>query len=144
MPAVMMPRPTLRSFRVQAVNARMPGGEVSVTQVQMSVQQDIQVGLSVPSEADAPLMARVSIKLHGQASLGQDSAELAQCACEYEAQFLYPVGVSEEQANALLDERDYQYVLVAQAFPLAMTHFRRELQALGLEPRGLPLGVEHR
>jgi hypothetical protein len=41
-----------------------------------------------------------------------------------------------------MDDSEYQYVLVAQAFPLAMTHFRRELQALGLDARQLPLGLQ--
>ena len=39
------------------------------------------------------------------------------------------------------DTEPYQYVLVAQVVPLAMTHFRRELQAMGVDARELPLGI---
>jgi hypothetical protein len=48
--------------------------------------------------------------------------------------------VREEQVAARFATEPYQYVLVVQAVPLAMTHFRRELQAMGMDARELPLG----
>ena len=41
----------------------------------------------------------------------------------------------------MFNHEEYQYVLVAQAFPLAMTHFRREMQSMGFDARELPLGI---
>jgi hypothetical protein len=41
----------------------------------------------------------------------------------------------------LIKQELFQYVLVAQAFPLAMTHFRREMQSMGFDARNLPLGL---
>jgi hypothetical protein len=36
---------------------------------------------------------------------------------------------------------DHQYLLSAQTFPLAMSHFRRELLATGFDGSNLPLGL---
>lgn len=142
MPQVTMPRPTLRSFRVLAVSGQNKG-EAAGAKVHMTVQQDIEVGLAVPSMAEAPLMVGVVIKLNATATGEADAKDVATCAAEYEARFLHAPGLDEATANALLDDRDYQYALVAQAFPLAMTHFRRELQSMGLDARELPLGLPY-
>lgn len=142
MQPVMTPRPTLRSFRVLAMSGHNQG-EAAGAKAQMAVEQNIMVGLAVPSVAGAPLMVTVSIKLEGKVTHEQEAADMAMCAGEYEAKFYYPNEVAEETVNALLDDRDYQYVLVAQAFPLAMTHFRRELQAMGIDAREMPLGLAY-
>lgn len=142
MSAVSAPRPTLRSFRVLALNCQNRG-EAAGSKMHMTVQQDIEVGLAVPTVAGAPLMVGVVIKLAAKATNEKDAGDVATCAGEYEAKFYYATEVTEAAANALLDDRDYQYMLVAQAFPLAMTHFRRELQATGLDARELPLGLPY-
>ena len=142
MPSVMTSRPTLRSFRVLAMSGHNQG-EAAGANVQMAVEENIMVGLAVPSVAGAPLMVTISIKLQGKVIDEKGSADIAVCAGEYEGKFYYPNTVTEEVVNALLDDRDYQYVLVAQAFPLAMTHFRRELQAMGIDAREIPLGLAY-
>lgn len=133
-------RPVLRSFRVLSFNGQNRG-EALGAQVQMTLQQDVQLGLAVPTMESAPLMLGVLIRLEGSAQQEQGSAEAATFAGEYEAKFFYAKGVTEATVNGLLENRDYQYLLAAQAFPLAMTHFRRELQAMGLDGRELPLGL---
>lgn len=140
MSALKTPRPVLQSFRVLAFNGQNKGEAVGA-EVDLTVQQNIEVGLAVPNVAGAPLMAGVVIKLQATATNDKNAADVATFAGEYEAKFFYPVGVTEDAVTPLLDDHDYQYVLVAQAFPLAMTHFRRELQAMGLDARGLPLGL---
>ena len=110
--------------------------------MQLTVQQDIEVGLAVPSVAGAPLMAGVIIKLQATATNEKDANDVATFGGEYEAKFFYSTDVTEAVVTPLLDDHGYQYVLVAQAFPLAMTHFRHELQAMGLDARELPLGLE--
>ena len=72
----------------------------------------------------------------------KDEKDQATFAGDYEAKFYYPPEVTEEAVTPLMEDTDYQYVLVAQAYPLAMTHFRRELQAMGLDARQLPLGLQ--
>jgi hypothetical protein len=84
----------------------------------------------------------VLIKLKATATSEKDAKDQATFAGDYEAKFYYPTEVVEDQVTPLMDDSEYQYVLVAQAFPLAMTHFRRELQALGLDARQLPLGLQ--
>lgn len=140
MSQVKTPRPVLHSFRVLAFNGQNRGDAVDA-QLQLTMQQEIEVGLAVPSVAGAPLMAGVHIKLQVQQANEKNAANVTAFTGEYEAKFFYAAEVTEEAITPLLDDHDYQYVLVAQAFPLAMSHFRRELQATGLDARDLPLGL---
>ena len=140
MSAMKAPRPVLRSFRVLEFNGQNRGEAVGGG-MKLAFKNDIEVGLAVPNVAGAPLMAGVLLKLEATATNDNDANDVATFAGEYEAKFCYATGVTEEVVAPLLDDHDYQYVLVAQAFPLAMTHFRRELQAMGLDARGLPLGL---
>lgn len=142
MSAVNTPRPTLRSFRVLGLSSKNKG-DAAGAKMRLTVQQEIEVGLAVPNTPEAPLMVGVVIKLDATATNEADASDIATCAAEYEARFIYASGLEEAAANALLDDRDYQYALVAQAFPLAMTHFRRELQSMGLDARDLPLGLAY-
>ena len=142
MSAVNTPRPTLRSFRVLGLSSKSKG-DAAGAKMRLTVQQEIEVGLAVPNTPEAPLMVGVVIKLDATATNEADASDIATCAAEYEARFIYASGLEEAAANALLDDRDYQYALVAQAFPLAMTHFRRELQSMGLDARDLPLGLAY-
>ena len=140
MSEMMALRPVLRSFRVLAFNGQNKGDAVNA-QLQLTVQQEIEVCLAVPSVAGAPLMVGVLIKLQAKGLNEKNTDNAATVAGEYEARFFYPAEVLEDSVAPLLDDHDYQYMLVAQAFPLAMTHFRRELQAMGLDVRDLPLGL---
>ncbi len=135
------PRAVLRSFRALAFHGENRG-EATGTEMRMDVQQDIELGLAVPSVPGGPLQVSVLIKLKATATSEKDAKDQATFAGDYEAKFYYPTEVVEDQVTPLMDDSDYQYVLVAQAFPLAMTHFRRELQALGLDARQLPLGLQ--
>jgi hypothetical protein len=82
------------------------------------------------------------IKLKATATNVNDAKDQATFAGDYEAKFYYATEIVEEQVTPLMDDSEYQYLHVAQAFPLATTHFRRELQALGLDARQLPLGLQ--
>jgi hypothetical protein len=135
------PRAVLRSFRALAFHGENRG-EATGTEMRMDVQQDIELGLAVPSVPGGPLQVSVLIKLKATATSEKDAKDQATFAGDYEAKFYYPTEVVEDQVTPLMDDSEYQYVLVAQAFPLAMTHFRRELQALGLDARQLPLGLQ--
>ena len=140
MPEMTAPRPVLRSFRVLASNGENRG-EAAGVRMRLELQQEIEFGLAVPDVAGAPLMVGVRVKLGAKATNENDAGDVATYAGEYEARFYYPAGVTEDTVTPLLDNPEYQYVLVAQAFPLAMSHFRRELQAMGLDTRELPLGL---
>ena len=140
MPGLSVVRPVLRSFRVLSLNGQNRADALGAL-MHLAVTQDISFGLVAPMVAQAPLMLVVLIKLEGAAQQAQGGADAATFAGEYEAKFFYAKDVAEAQVNGLLESRDYQYLLVAQAFPLAMTHFRRELQAMGLDARELPLGL---
>ena len=87
------------------------------------------------------MQVAVLIHLKATATNEKDAKDQAVFAGDYEAKFYYPPEVSEEAVTPLMEASDYQYVLVAQAYPLAMTHFRRELQVLGMDARQLPLGL---
>lgn len=134
------PRPTLRSFRALAFHGENRG-EATGTEMRLDLQQNIELGLSVPSVPGGPLQVAVLINLKATATNEKDAKDEATFAGDYEAKFYFSPDVTEATVTPLLEDNDYQYVLVAQAYPLAMTHFRRELQALGLDARHLPLGL---
>ena len=87
------------------------------------------------------LHAVVKIDLLAKATKTSASDQKAEFNAGYEAKFEYPAGVTEAEVLPQLDKEFYQYMLVAQAFPLAMTHFRREMQSMGFDARDLPLGI---
>ncbi|GAB2740977.1 hypothetical protein GCM10027019_20910 [Melaminivora jejuensis] len=142
MSALTVHRPVLRSFRVLACQGDNRGEDTGVA-MRLDFQQEIEFGLAVPEIEGAPLMVGVKVKLETLATNQNDASDVARYSGEYEARFYYPAGVTEDAVAPLLDDHDYQYALVAQAFPLAMTHLRRELQAMGLDARELPLGLPY-
>jgi hypothetical protein len=83
----------------------------------------------------------VNIDLLAKAAKANAADQVAEFCASYEAKFTYPATVTEAQIAPLVDTEAYQYVLSAQAFPLAMTHFRREMQSMGFDARNLPLGI---
>lgn len=135
------PRPTLRSFRALAFHGENRG-EATGTEMRLDFQQNIELGLAVPSVPGGSLQVAVHINLKATATNEKDANDQASFTGDYEAKFYYVPEVAEETVAPLIEDNDYQYLLIAQAYPLAMTHFRRELQALGLDARALPLGLQ--
>ena len=134
------PRATLRSFRALAFHGENRG-EATGTEMRLDLQQDIELGLAVPTVVGAPLQVSVLINLKATATNEKDAKDQATFAGNYETKFFFPPGIAEDAVTPLMDSNDFQYLLVAQAFPLAMTHFRRELQSMGMDARHLPLGL---
>jgi hypothetical protein len=131
MPELTIHRPVLRNFRVLASKGENRG-EAAGTQMQLQLQQEMEFALAVPDVAGAPLMVSVRVKLETKATNENDANDVATYAANYEAQFYYPAGVTEDAVTPLLDDHEYQYVLVAQVFPLAMTHFPARAASHGL------------
>lgn len=133
-------RPKLFSFRVESfISENRSEGNGSPWKLEL--KQEIQVGLAAPVNAGAPFQAVVKIELNAAAYNEADVQQTASFKGEYQAKFNFPLEAGEATINQLIDQEPYQYLLVAQAFPLAMTHFRRELQATGFDGRQLPLGI---
>lgn len=133
-------RPRLTSFRALAFHGENRG-EANGTQWTLELKQDIHLGIAVPTAPGGVLQALVKIELHAQASNEKVKSEAATFTADYEAKFNYAAGAEEATVTSLLEGEPYQYMLVAQAYPLAMTHFKSELQALGFDARSLPLGM---
>lgn len=134
-------RPKLVSFRALAFSGENRAPATGNGGWTFELNQNIELGLAVPTVAGGILQAIVKITLGTDASSESDASHKASFHAEYEAKFDYPASVTEELVLPMFDQELYQYVLVAQAFPLAMTHFRRELQSMGFDARGLPLGM---
>ena len=134
-------RPKLVSFR--ATSFRGENKALSSGQDPWNIQltQKIEVGLAVANEAPAQLLGIVNIDLLAKASKADAADQIAEFSASYEAKFLYQAAVTEAEIAPLFDTEAYQYALSAQAFPLAMTHFRREMQSMGFDARNLPLGL---
>ncbi len=134
-------RPKLTSFRATRFHGENAvSGHMSQPLV-LELTQTIEVVLGVSTGQENHLQAMVKIDLVAIAKQSDTGAKAAEFAAGYEAKYDYAPAVVEEQLTALLDQEAYQYMLVAQSFPLAMTHFRRELQAFGIDARELPLGM---
>jgi hypothetical protein len=134
------PRATLRSFRALAFHGENRG-EATGTEMRLDLQQDIELGVAVSTVVGAPIQVSVLINLKATATNEKDAKDQATFAGDYEAKFYYASDVTEDAVTPLMEDMDYQYVLVAQAYPLAMTHFKRELQSMGMDARHLPLGL---
>jgi hypothetical protein len=139
---LMKPRPILKSFRALAFTGENRG-KASNVEMRLDLEQDIELGVAVPTVAGLPLQVSVLIKLKSTANPLQASNDPDQAVFsgEYEAKFYYPLNITEDLITPHMEDDEYQYILVAQAYPLAMTHFRRELQAMGMDARNLPLGL---
>ncbi len=134
-------RPKLVSFRATAFHGENKAASSGDAPWNFELTQTIELGLGSAQDVPAPLQAVVKIDLAAKASKADAAEQTAQFNASYEAKFEYPVATQESAVQPLFAEEPYQYLLVAQVFPLAMTHFRRELQSLGFDARHMPLGI---
>lgn len=134
-------RPKLISLRATRFHGENEASSSGTEPWNIQLTQTIEVGLATLQAPAASLQAIVNIDLVAHASKGDAKDQKAEFSGSYEAKFDYPPEATEEKITPLFDHEAYQYVLVAQAFPLAMTHFRREMQSMGFDARELPLGL---
>ena len=134
-------RPKLVSFRATSFHGENKALSSGREPWSVHLTQTIEVGLAVANEAPEQLLGIVNIDLQAKASKDGASDQVAEFKASYEAKFNYPSAVTEAQIAPLIEAEAYQYVLTAQVFPLAMTHFRREMQSLGFDARNMPLGM---
>jgi len=134
-------RPKLVSFRALAFHGENKGQANGTDDWTLELAQEINLGLAVPMVAGAPLQAVVKIDLRAKSANTSALSDSAEFSATYEAKFDCASDVTEEALSFWFEQEPYQYMLVSQAFPLAMTHFRRELQSMGFDARSLPLGL---
>lgn len=134
-------RPKLVSFRALAFHGENKGQVNGADEWTLDLTQEINLGFAVPMMPGAPLQAVVKIDLRAKSKNTSPSTDSAEFSGLYEAKFDCPSEVTEEEISFWFEQEPYQYMLVSQAFPLAMTHFRRELQSMGFDARSLPLGL---
>ena len=134
-------RPKLVSFRTTAFHGENKATSSGKDPWNIELTQTIEVGLATAQSVSALLLAIVKFDLMAKATKADAADQVAEFKASYEGKFEYPSSATEESILPLFQQEPYQYLLVAQAFPLAMTHFRRELQALGFDARELPLGL---
>lgn len=134
-------RPRLMSFRATGFHGENKAASSANEPWTINLTQIIELGLSAPTIAPAPFQTLVKIDLDAKATKADDPTHAASFSANYEAKFEFPENATEAEILPVLEQEPFQYLLVAQAFPLAMTHFRRELQAMGFDARQLPLGI---
>lgn len=134
-------RPKLVSFRATRFHGENPVSTKKVQPLTLELKQTIEVGLATEAEKENQFQAIVKIDFVATATQADRGEKSAEFTAGYESKYEYPSGVVEEQIAPLFEQEIYQYMLVAQSFPLAMTHFRRELQSFGVDARELPLGI---
>ena len=134
-------RPKLTSFRVTHFQGQNPPEHSQSQRLSLELVQTIEVGVAVDTKTAKDFQAIVKIDLRARAKHEETQHYVAEFSAGYEGKYLYASGVTEEQISAVIEQEPYQYGLVSQSFPLAMTHFRRELQSFGIDARELPLGL---
>ena len=97
--------------------------------------------MGTSQQAPAPFQAFVKLDLVAKATKFDAVDQVADFSANYEAKFDFPANATEAEILPLIAQEPFQYLLIAQAFPLAMTHFRREMQSMGFDARELPLGL---
>lgn len=136
-------RPKLMSLRATRFHGENKDASDGRKQWKLQLTQTIEVALAVAntSAESKPMLAVVKIDLVAKAFQEDAPEQTADFSAAYEAKFAYPPEATEAEVSPQFQQEPYQYVLVAQAFPLAMTHFRREMQSMGFDARELPLGI---
>jgi hypothetical protein len=136
-------RPRLASFRVVSFSGKNDL-EASGQSLQLGFEMTpkIDLDLRLPTEDGFPLQAFVMIHMTGRAFVPDKPDEnIGEFEARYEARFIYPPEATEAEISPRFEREPYQYTLVSQTFPLAASHFRRELLTMGLDTRNLPLGL---
>ena len=134
-------RPKLMSLRATSFQGENKAASSGKELWNIQLTQTIEVGLAVTQTPAVTLQAVVKIDLVAHASKTDSKHQKVEFSGSYEAKFDYPPEATEAQIIPLFDKEAYQHVLVAQAFPLAMTYFRREMQSMGFDAPELPLGI---
>lgn len=136
-------RPRLASFRVVSSSGNNDiAASGQPVEISLEVTNQIELDLRVPEEEGHPLQAFVMIRMKGRAFMPKQPDEnVGGFESSYEARFVYPLEATEPDISTRFERESYQYTLIAQVFPLASSHFRRELLAMGLDGRNLPLGL---
>lgn len=134
-------RPKLVYFRATSFHGENKAASSGRKPWNIQLTQTIELGLGTVPNVPSPVQAIVKIELLAKASKADAADQVAEFSASYEAKFDYPGTPKEAEILPLLEQEPYQYLLVAQAFPLAMTHFRREMQSLGFDAREMPLGL---
>ena len=135
-------RPRLASFRVVSYSGNNDIAASGPVEISLEVTNQIELDLRVPEEEGHPLQAFVMVRMKGRAFMPKQPDEnVGEFEADYEARFVYPPEATEPEISSRFEQEPYQYTLVAQVFPLASSHFRRELLAMGLDGRNLPLGL---
>ncbi|HRH06442.1 MAG TPA: hypothetical protein PK702_11525 [Burkholderiaceae bacterium] len=134
-------RPKLKSFRATSFHGENNVSSSGQEPWNIELKQTIEVGLGAQSKTPSVLLAIVKIELDAKATKKNATDQVANFNASYEAKFEYPSQIKKEDIFPKFEQELYQYVLVAQAFPLALSHFRREMQSMGFDARNLPLGL---
>ena len=141
MEGVVSLRPKLVSFRATACHGENKAASSGQEPWSIQLTQTIEVGLGMPEQEPAPFQAFVKLNLVAKATKANATDQVADFSANYEAKFDFPATATEAETLSLIAQEPFQYLLIAQAFPLAMTHFRREMQSMGFDARELPLGL---
>ncbi len=135
-------RPRLMSFRVLSFRAENKLPNVIQTEIGFEMTPTISLGLALPATPDGQIQGMVNIQMAGRAAPHNSPDEpLADFSASYEALFVYPKEAHEADVSARFESETHQYLLVAQAYPLASSHFQRELMVMGFAVGNLPLGL---
>lgn len=135
-------RPRLMTFRIAKFNTQNELSSATTGEVFFEMKPEIELGLIKPAQSDGIFEAIATIRITGRATLKESpNSLLAEFSAVYEARFKYPPDTTDAELSPRFEHEPHQYMLAAQAFPLASSHFYQELTAMGFNVGNMPLGI---
>lgn len=153
-------RPLLRVLRLTKAN--FSNEIVDRRSLRFRLDREVAIELEDPTAEDEQIGSELASPQPEQATDQQQTTPRAHVVIDLRAHFVDKESNAVEGVNAVATYRAsfdfnkeaqlseiaeameleaYQYLFVAQAFPLAIRHFKEQLAAMGMNTKDLPLGI---
>jgi hypothetical protein len=118
----------------------------SKPRLRIAIRKEIRIGLVEAPETDAQSVSagllgvvQIDMSVDFRDEDGNEAKGISASA-QYEMGFDFPKDVGVRDIEPLMPDESYQFNFVAQAHPLAMSHFKGQLNAMGISIPDVPLG----
>lgn len=108
--------------------------------IKSKIRREISLGLLEPLKDSQGCRLKAKVDVDGTWKFEDVEEPLITFQGEYQAQFVFPVGVSIEQASTWLDNDFFGQAAIAQAMPVINMHMFAQLEMMGLSTRGRVIG----
>jgi hypothetical protein len=147
-------RPLLRLFHVKKAHFSNALSEKQA--MRFRLERQIAVEFQIPTESEEisssetmsdvthrdVIRCFVDIDLTAQfVDMDEKPVDGVIASATYRASFGFNDDVQASEVTLAAESEPYQYLFVAQAFPLAAQHFKGQLASMGMNSKEMPLGI---